>query len=636
VCGIAGALTHLGQADAKLRLQAMVTALTHRGPDDHGIEMRQAGSVVAGLCATRLAIRDPSPRGHQPMVGPTGSILALNGEIYNARALRSSLESRRHSFHSESDTEVALRAYEEWGIGCVERLEGMFAIAVWDPRQESLLLARDRLGIKPLYYAQPNDRELLFASELRAILPHLGRPARVSECGVMSYLATGAVVEPETMIEGITMLPPGHLAAWQSDRLDVRRYWSLEEAFLGDVPHLTPKAMTQELRERLESAVSAQLVSDAPLAVFLSGGMDSSALVGLASRVTPHPPSTASIVFVEAAYSEAPHIYTVRTRFQTDHHEIALTGEDFLREIPAALGAMDQPTSDGVNTYVVSKLARQAGFTVVLSGLGGDELFGGYGHFRTIPRLEALRKWIPPPLTGPAAALGRLRYGDGDRSRKLARWLQGEVEDPLELQRELFEPDIRAELFPSGQPASARQAQRRLDDRINAISVGELEGYMLNVLLRDSDVMSMAHGLELRVPLLDERIVDFVARIPGCHKVTRGRNKPLLADAAADLLPPQVCSRKKGGFVLPFADWMRRPLRNEVEEKLLDEHYGGLVADLLDSEAVATTWRSYCGGTSTWHRPWALYVLKAWGEGHRHQTSNSFDEGKLRLASGQP
>jgi asparagine synthase (glutamine-hydrolysing) len=597
-------------------MRAMIVALAHRGPDDHGIEIRQASSAVIGLCATRLAIRDLSPRGHQPMVGVTGSVLSLNGEIYNAAELRRVLENRRHVFQSNSDTEVALRAYEEWGTAFIDQLQGMFAVSVWDPRRELLLLARDRMGIKPLYYAEPAPGELLFGSELRAIVPHLDGRGGMSVPGLMSFLATGAVVEPDTIIEGIRMLPPGHLALWENGRLEIRRYWSLEEMFAQTVPERRATDVIPELRERLEAAVRAQLVSDAPLAVFLSGGMDSSALVGLVSKVAPNPPSTASIVFGEQAYSEGSHIHTVRTRFQTDHHEIVLSGQDFLNEIPDALGAMDQPTADGVNTYVVSKLARQAGFTVVLSGLGGDELFGGYEHFRTIPRLEMLRKAIPPGLGGLAAEVSRRRYGDGDRARKLARWLHNDANDPLELQRELFEPAVRTELLPTGSGSTTSLPHHRIGDQINAISYGELSGYMRNVLLRDSDVMSMAHGLELRVPLLDERIVQFVAGIPGRAKVARGRIKPLLADAVADLLPESITARKKAGFVLPFEDWMRGPLRAEIERKLRDPSYGGPVADVLDPEAVETIWSSYCAGTSTWNRPWALYALKEWGEHH--------------------
>jgi asparagine synthase (glutamine-hydrolysing) len=611
VCGIGGAVTHRGQTGAAVVMQAMVVALAHRGPDDHGIEIRPARTATVGLCATRLAIRDPSARGHQPMVGPTGSVLALNGEIYNAGELRRALEVKRHVFQGNSDTEVALHAYEEWGAACIEQLKGMFAVAVWDPRRESLLLARDRMGIKPLYYALPAAGDLLFASELRAIAPHLDGRGNVSIPGLMSFLATGAVVEPETIIEDIRMLPPGHLALWENGRLEVRRYWSLEHMFAETTPQRRRSEVVAELRARLEAAVRAQLVSDAPLGVFLSGGMDSSALVGLVSKVASSPPSTASIVFGEQAYSEGIHIDTVRRKFQTDHHEIVLSGQDFLAEIPNALGAMDQPTADGVNTYVVSKLARQAGFTVVLSGLGGDELFGGYEHFRTIPRLEMLRKAIPSGLGGLAAEVGRRRYGDGDRARKLARWLHRDANDPLELQRELFEPMVRTELLPAGPGSICSLPDHQIGDRINAISYGELAGYMRNVLLRDSDVMSMAHGLELRVPLLDERVVQFVAGIPGREKTVRGRSKPLLADAVADLLPESIMERKKAGFVLPFEDWMRGPLHAEVEEKLLDGAYGGSIADVLDPEAVRGIWGSYCAGTSTWNRPWAL-----WGEQH--------------------
>jgi len=281
------------------------------------------------------------------------------------------------------------------------------------------------------------------------------------------------------------------------------------------------------------------------------------------------------------------------------------------------LAAMDQPTMDGVNTYVVSGLARGLGLTVVLSGLGGDELFGGYELFETVPKLERLRARVPAQVTALGARAARWRFGSGDRGRKLERWLGGQPLSAYALQRELFDPESIGRLTSGGAPEVRECFGSEEPARdVNAISKLELSTYMRNVLLRDSDVMSMAHGLELRVPLLDDEVVELVARVPAEHKVAQGRIKPLLVDAVRDLLPPSVHQRDKMGFTLPFESWLRGPMRAEVESRLADPDYGGGVASMLDSDSVRSIWEGFQRGETSWSRPWALYVLKAWGERH--------------------
>jgi asparagine synthase (glutamine-hydrolysing) len=302
-------------------------------------------------------------------------------------------------------------------------------------------------------------------------------------------------------------------------------------------------------------------------------------------------------------------------RFRTDHTQVSLGHSEFLSDLPAAVAAMDQPTVDGVNTYIVSRAARAAGLTVALSGLGGDELFAGYDSFRNVPRLDELRRRLPPSV---ARLLGRtvgVVYAGSDRGRKLSRWLRG-CDGGLsayELQRELFSPSARAQLLPAV-PSLDGVLEPHLDDPVNRVSMLELDTYMRNILLRDADVMSMAHSLELRVPLLDHAIVELVAGLPGAWKTDGGFPKPLLVEAVGDLLPRGVHARKKMGFVLPFQEWMRDGLRPEIESLLLDDNAGGDLAGTMNGQAVHEVWNSFVEGRSYWSRAWAIYVLKAWCE----------------------
>ena len=549
------------------------------------------------------------------MAGPSGCVIAFNGELYNADGLRGELRAAGRAFAGDADTEVVLAAYERWGEDAWSRLRGMFAIAVWDPRSRALVLVRDPLGIKPLYVSHERGR-LVFASEVRALVRGLARPPRLSGAALRTFLATGAVEEPHAIVAGVRMLAPGTILRLQGGVLRETPFWSIESAFARR-SRAGRDEVVAELRERLENAVRSQLVSDAPLGVFLSGGIDSSTLVALACSVG-DAPRTVSVVFGEERFSEAPYIAALRRRWPTEHHEVRLTAQDFLARLPAALGAMDQPTVDGVNTFVVSELARGSGLTVALSGLGGDELFAGYELFETAPRLERLRDRVPR-LPGRAAAMGaRLAYGRSDRGRKLAGWLAGEPSSAYVLQRELFGAASRDALLgthPAAGPRPGPEPEPRALDA-NAISQLELTRYMRNMLLRDADVMSMSHGLEIRVPLLDVELVQLVAGVPAEHKLAAGRHKPLLVDAVADLLPEPIVAREKMGFTLPFESWLRGALRDEVRDRLLDASGGGEVGAVLEPAAVAEVWERFERGETSWSRPWALYAAKVWGERH--------------------
>jgi asparagine synthase (glutamine-hydrolysing) len=513
---------------------------------------------------------------------------------------------------------VVLHSFDEWGTDFLQRLRGMFALALWDAPRERLVLARDRLGIKPLYYHYGVGGALAFASELRALLASGVVEPRISHQGMDSYLLLGSVQEPFTMVEPVRCLPAAHIATWENGEFRIEPYWSLELAFAREAS-LPRDTAVASLRETLEESVQLHLVSDVPLGVFLSGGIDSSALVGLVSTIADEPPRTVSVVFPQRRFSEASYVAVVSQRFGTQHTSIELDDATVLAEIPRAVDALDQPSSDGINTFVVAGLARSAGLTVSLSGLGGDELFGGYDTFRVVPHLNRIRRWTPAVVArAVGATIGHLGPTT-DRKRKLERWLRAEEPkvDAYALRRELFGPHAARALIPGADGAWPNPPTTyESDDELNELSRLELAVYMRNVLLRDCDVMSMAHGLEVRVPFLDHHVVEAAAAMTGRWKTSRQTPKPLLVDALADLLPPDIVHRRKMGFALPFAEWLRGTLRDRVESVLLDHDYGGQVAGSLDHQAVEEVWGRFLAGETQWQRPWALYTLKSWGERH--------------------
>ena len=631
MCGIVGILARGSEVPEQL-LERATQSLAHRGPDDHGtVILRETvpEPLELGLGNRRLAILDLSPLGHQPMQDPaTGNWLVHNGEIYNFRDVRARLEQEGISFVSQSDTEVILNAYARWGEDCVTQFRGMFAFALWDAKRHRLLIARDPMGIKPLYYWK-SDRHFLFASELRTLLQTGLVPRNLNHSALLNYLAFGSVYEPDTLIDGVSALPPGHLLTWEGGRLSVHQYWDLGAEKTGTIPASSKghqAADQSPVAALLDESVRMQLVSDVPVGVFLSGGIDSSSLVAILSRVGVRA-STFSIVFREADYSEAEHSRAVATLFKTDHHELPVSQEDALAVIPDALRAMDQPTIDGVNTFFVSQRTRAAGVKVALSGLGGDEIFGGYGSFQAVPRMERYgRLWANVPGVARKAASGAfgMLAPASDQSRKLAALIRGNgnVVHPYFLSRQLFVPRIRAGLMPSLSDQTLRQADAPLReslrhtaamDPINRVSYLESRCYMLNTLLRDSDIMSMAHGLELRVPLIDHRLAQQVMAIPGKLKVGGSSPKHILVDAVDGALPDTIVRRPKKGFTLPFEHWVRDTLRPEVESTLKRIGTGPLNG-IVSSEAARSVWAGFMRGETSWSRPWALFVLQRWCE----------------------
>ncbi|HEX8273573.1 MAG TPA: asparagine synthase (glutamine-hydrolyzing) [Longimicrobiaceae bacterium] len=609
MCGIAGAFGGGGALEAARR---MGRGIAHRGPDGSALAALHGpdGGEAGAFAHARLAVIDPTAAGDQPMATEDGRYtLVFNGAIYNYRALRDGLRAAGDRFRGGSDTEVLLLGLARHGPAFLERLRGMFALALWDRERGEGLLARDRCGIKPLYLADAAGR-LVFASELRAVLAS-GWTGRVLCPGATaSYLAAGSVEEPRTAVRGVGALPPGTWARFRvrggAASLDAPREYAGPLPGAAGEGERDPARAARRVREALRDSVEHHLVADVPVGFFLSGGIDSSAVAALAAEVRGGAVDTFTVVFDEREFSEAPVAAAVARRLGARHHEIPLAGEGLLAALPDAFGAMDQPSMDGLNTYVVSRAVRESGLKVVLSGLGGDELFAGYPSFRRARALARLPRWTGPLRRAAASAAGRL---EGARAEKGALLLRDP--DPAlaayRASRTLFGPRaVRALAGRDADPAGARPPAGL--PLLQRVSWHETAGYMRDTLLRDSDVFSMAHGLELRVPFVDPATAAAAAAADDRLKLGRG-SKPLLVAAVADLLPREVWDRPKQGFTLPFAAWLRGALHDEVAGAFAAGPWDRVG---VDGAAARGVWSAFRAGRVGWSRPWALYTLLRW------------------------
>lgn len=578
MCGIAG-IIGVERTRAQRAAEAMLRELRHRGPDDEGwsfIEDPRGESPPVCLVHTRLSILDPTPAGHQPMSDVRGSAhITYNGEIYNFREIRRELEQRERRFRTRCDTEVLIQAYQEWGTSSVSRLRGMFAFAIADTEQRSVWLCRDRLGIKPLYLGEVSGGGLVFASELRALLASGLLQPRLDRVALESFLAQGAVFGCRSVVSGVELLDAGEFRVfdWGARERQRTQYWQVPWS-RGTAPDGDP---VPRLRELLTEAVQLRLIADVPLGLFLSSGVDSAVLATLATAARHGSVQTVSVGFDQPEFDETPGAVEVARRLGTEHRSVMLSGSDVLADFDAAVAAVDQPSVDGFNTYFVSRAAREVGLKAALSGLGGDELFCGYASFRDVERAQRALRFggIASGLSGAVRAVAtkaRSRAGI-----KLAELMSRTLDDlsVYLLRRELFLPPERRLLqpTPTGTDLQSGVEKQLLDDvarRVvgldytNRISCFELELYMRQMLLRDSDVFSMAHGLEVRVPLLDHRVVECVAALPGSWKRQGPWPKQLLIEAAGPRLPDLTYKRKKRGFTFPWNAWVRGPLRDKA------------------------------------------------------------------------
>ncbi|MFN0111807.1 MAG: asparagine synthase (glutamine-hydrolyzing) [Blastocatellia bacterium] len=637
MCGIAGIYNFQSKPFVlKERLLRMQNAIGHRGPDDMGSFFAEDHRI--GLAHTRLSILDLSPAGHQPMVSPDGRYwITFNGEIYNFRELRRELEDVGESFVSHSDTEIILRLYALYGVDCLHRLRGMFAFALWDVKEQRLLIARDRLGIKPLYYSAENG-VVVFASEVRAILATDLVSRQIDPIALNEYLAYQSIPAPRTLIKGVRMLPPGtYLTVNASGQITQTQYWDLlqnhsPEARVADKP-----TTVRRVGELLREATELHLVSDVPVGVFLSGGIDSSAITALI-RESGHTPYTFSVIFAESNFDESVYARQVAARFGAEHTEIRLTESAMLDQLPAALAAMDQPTGDGINSYVVSEAVRNAGVKVALSGLGGDEFFAGYDSFL---RLEKALKYLHRGAHLPASARNLLARvveiagGKSIQASKAAAMISsdGSLAQMYPVTRQVLSLSQRQSLLSEQwhqlndnwrdpYVALLQTAYQNADGAglLTQVSYAEGRTYMHDVLLRDSDQMSMAHALEVRVPLLDHKLVEYLMGVPDEFKRPDGAPKSLLVASLGNLLPASVVHRPKQGFTLPFATWMRGDLRKFCEDRLAPQPIAS--RGIFDATEVSRLWKSFLDGSPevSWSRLWVLVVLEEWLEQNAVQT----------------
>lgn len=632
----------------------MMAAIHHRGPDEEGFLV--APPLAAG--SRRLSIID-LPGGSQPVWNENETLAVIfNGEIYNFRELRRELESLGHRFRTHSDTEVIVHAYESWREKCLERLQGMFALAVIELPQgkngppEQLFLARDRLGIKPLYYALA-DGAMVFASEVRAILASGWIAPRLSEDTLPSYLLFGSACEPMTLVEGVFSIPPGHFlcVSFKKPIIAVKpqAWWDISR--VRDAAGATEKNVAPAARVRglLEDAARSHLMADVPVGVFLSSGLDSTALAALASRAQGgiH---TFTVAFPDAEFSESELARRTAERLGTEHRELALSANDLTSRLEDAIAAFDQPSMDGINTYFVSWAARQSGLKVALSGLGSDELFGGYTSFRaTIPmaRLAGFAKALPGPLRKPMAApiesWALSKYAPDARRKALAAWLDpSSFPHPYFFTRALFTPQVVSRwLHENGADwhetpwgrwlARAAQETDSLDG-FTAVSWLELRSYLVNTLLRDTDCMSMCHSLEVRVPYLDTGLVECILALPESAKKNSTQPKSLLIQALGELLPPEIVAQKKRTFTFPWENWLRGKLGERVAAGLSD--WSPALETSLAREAGQSVWKDFLAGRTSWSRPWSLYVLNEWAKRNlRSKTAGDLEPGKFAAVS---
>jgi asparagine synthase (glutamine-hydrolysing) len=622
MCGICGIL---GKPEIET-VARMASLMVHRGPDDDGF---YADDQIA-LGFRRLAIIDVAG-GRQPLSNEDRSIwVVFNGEIYNHKEIRRWLEEKGHRLNSCSDGEILSHLYEELGPQLVERLNGIFAFALWDRSQQMLLLARDHHGVKPLYYAQANG-SFLFASELKAILASGRVQRRLDPEAVAQYMVYQVVPPPLSIVSGICQLSPGSILIHKGGIASVRSFWK--------PPQESPKPVTdvreaaELVRTGLEQAVERQLMSERPLGVFLSGGVDSSALVAMSAVRTSGRLKTFSVGFRgadEELYTEWPWAKLVAERYDTEHHEVVLTEEMFFERLPHVLWSMDQPTSDGINSYYVSLAAAQH-VTVALSGTGGDELFLGYPRdLNILERYRRSRIFHPLPVTY-ANKIGRILAAMPDEMAwKPVLEMKEALRSYVSLGSELvsprgiaiFEEEERDRLLSRDYFGDPRRLRHKTDFLIQDVppdparpgdwlSRLEQRAYLSFVLLRDIDVMSMTHSLEVRVPFLDIAYSEILSRIPWQWKLHDGIGKWILKSCLRDLLPDEVLYRPKMGFGLPYNVWMRRSLepmlRDTLDEKRVRER--GLFNALEVRKLVE---QFYSGDDGVWRRLWTLFVLEAW------------------------
>ncbi|MDR1963578.1 MAG: asparagine synthase (glutamine-hydrolyzing) [Planctomycetaceae bacterium] len=630
MCGICGAVwSEPSKALDGATLDTMTDLLRHRGPDDRGTFLQHG----VALGHRRLAIIDLTPSGHQPMPNEDETVwIVFNGEIYNFEPLRRELLGRGHRFRGDSDTEVLIHLYEEEQENLLQRLNGMFALAVWDVRERKLFLARDRIGKKPLFYRNEPNR-LMFASEMKSILSVNGVPRDIDPSALDDYLTYQYVPHPKTIFRGISKLSPGHFALWQDGHLTVRRYWNYD--WNNEDDRLTFEEWSEELRALAADAVRIRLRSDVPIGAFLSGGIDSSITAGIMQQESSQQIRTFSIGFPQKEYDETFFARQAAESFGTKHQELVVTS-DIDDILPKLIWHYDEPFADSsaIPTWFLCEMTRRE-VTVALSGDGGDELFAGYDRYRAV-RLGMAAEKIPfmlrKILAGPIRSLIPASTRQRSTLRRLKRFLEALGMEPLEQylqwiaifnrerRQKLYTPEFSEQISGQDSLDFLREAEQHClrRDRVTRIALTDMLTYLPCDIMTKVDTASMSHALECRAPLLDYRIAEWAARLPIRHKIEGNRGKKILRETFRDFLPPGLEQRRKMGFGVPIDHWFRGSLRETVRDVLLDSQTiqrgffeRKFVEQLLNEHFANRFDHAY--------RIWALFVfehwMRCWGSG---------------------
>lgn len=611
MCGIAGIISNT--KPLRPVAEAITNALKHRGPDASGF---YSDDLVA-LGHRRLSIIDLSEQGNQPMYDAEGTlVIVYNGELYNYKELRERLRSH-YSFRTNSDTEVILAAFKVWGQDCLKEFNGIFAFAIWNTETRKLFIARDQIGVKPLYYYR-NEECFLFASELQALLASGLIERKLSNQGLVDYLSYQSVHEPSSMIRSVYQLKGGYYAWVDATSLYQFQYYDMTDIEIHE------SATYQEIKDNIKSlfnqAVQRQLVSDVPLAIFLSGGIDSTALVAAAAKMSQNKVNTFSIAFSEKQYDESHYSRLIAEKYNTNHRECVVPATIFIDQIEDALNAMSTPSGDGPNTYMISNLVKESDIKVALSGLGGDEIFAGYANFKKYYSLNQFQNKLPNWFR---QSLGNIFMKSGTRQiQKIAELFTKPTFDIAYVyptfrriynMEELKELNNLLDMYEDTIESGLLWEKDKINDLpvLSRFSVAELKNYTQNVLLEDADQMSMANSIELRVPFLDKDLVGYVLGVPDKYKYP-STPKKLLVDSLWPLIPDEIVNRPKMGFSFPWELWMRNELKSFCEERI----YRLAQRDLFNPDVIISMWKSFIAGNKKiqWFKIWLLVVLEHWLE----------------------
>ncbi len=619
MCGIAGILHFNQQGIQERAIRQMTTELAHRGPDAEGVFIENE----MALGHRRLSVIDLSTAANQPFTDHSGRyVIVFNGEMYNYKEVKAQI--RNYPFQTTSDTETLLAAYANWGTDCLQHFKGMFAFAIWDKQEKELCLVRDRLGVKPLYYYK-DEEKFIFASEIRAILASEYVKKQINPKALFEYLSYQSVSYPLTMVEGIHQLEAGAYLKIKQGKAELVKYWNLlnrEHVF----EYEDAQAIQKNIKHLLGESVQRRLVSDVPVGAFLSGGIDSSVVVGLMSEMAGVKPATFNISFSEKEFDESKYAEIIARKFNTNHTRIQLTPTAMLEELDNALSAMDTPSGDGVNSYVVSGAIKNAGIKVALSGVGGDELFAGYPIFDQFQKLHARSGWwrftaLPRKIAASLLFPGRF----SNKKYRLQQLINGPslgIEYVYPVLRQMLSPQLvkRLTTIAVNDNTALQQYLHENKDQLHQlpvlsqVSAAEYMGYTQHTLLKDTDQMSMAVALEVREPFFDSDLVEYVLGIPDKFKQPV-YPKSLLVESVKPLLPDEIVFRKKQGFVFPWNIWMRNELRS-----FCAAHINRLCErEFINSRNLQYYWNSFLNNNPAirWMDIWLFVVLEYWLEKNR-------------------